>query len=230
LIICYSLCLGFETPGEWEDHHRIFGVDGPNIQFMVSLTSVFCFTLYPKLGQWLIFMFLVFFQGAQNESLPYVYYNYGYAQSPYNPYNPYIPGAMIGADGSLGGGQHYYTLPNYQSPVSAPGYIPSVQPDNFSDSSADSFFGASASVSKPDGRGLRHKFNSASGNFPRNSSNFLSNQTSSLARVSERPRAYDGSRFLNLALPAVHRVVVLLLFRLHFSCSPDHYCRLLNEY
>ncbi|KAH1041263.1 hypothetical protein AAZX31_09G030900 [Glycine max] len=170
-------CTGFETPGEWEDHHRIFGVDGPNIQFM----------------------------GAQNESLPYVYYNYGYAQSPYNPYNPYIPGAMIGADGSLGGGQHYYTLPNYQSPVSAPGYIPSVQPDNFSDSSADSFFGASASVSKPDGRGLRHKFNSASGNFPRNSSNFLSNQTSSLARVSERPRAYDGSRFLNLALPAVHR-------------------------
>ncbi|XP_027931751.1 YTH domain-containing protein ECT4-like isoform X2 [Vigna unguiculata] len=182
-------CTGFETPGEWEDHHRIFGVDGPNVQYT----------------------------GAQNESLPYVYYSYGYAQSPYNPYNPYIPGAMIGADGSFGGGQHYYTLPNYQNPVSAPGYIPLVPPDNFYDSSADSFFGANASVSKPDGRGLKHKFNSASGNFSRNSSKFLSNQTSSLARVSEGPRGNDGrkqdlthasvsgSSFLNLASPAVHQ-------------------------
>ncbi|KHN14275.1 YTH domain family protein 2 [Glycine soja] len=188
-------CSGFGTPGEQEDQHRIFGVDGPNIQFT----------------------------GAQNESFPYVYYSYGYAQSPYNPYNPYIPGAMIGADGSFGGGQHYYTLPNYQSPVSAPGYIPLVQPDNFSDSSADSFFGASASVSKPDGRGLKPKFNSASGNFSRNSSIFLSNQTSSLARASERPRANDGrkqglthasvsgSSFLNLASPAVHQSAVAKL-------------------
>ncbi|KAK7329617.1 hypothetical protein VNO77_23787 [Canavalia gladiata] len=182
-------CTGFETPGEWEDHHRIFGVDGPNIQYT----------------------------GAQNESLPYVYYSYGYAQSPYNPYNPYIPGAMIGVDGSFGGGQHYYTLPNYPNPVSAPGYIPLVQHDNFSDSSVDSFFGASASVSKPDGRGLKHKFNSASGNFSRNSSKFLSNQTSSLARVSEGPRANDGKKqdlahasvsgsgFLNLASSPVHQ-------------------------
>ncbi|XP_027931754.1 YTH domain-containing protein ECT4-like isoform X5 [Vigna unguiculata] len=188
-------CTGFETPGEWEDHHRIFGVDGPNVQYT----------------------------GAQNESLPYVYYSYGYAQSPYNPYNPYIPGAMIGADGSFGGGQHYYTLPNYQNPVSAPGYIPLVPPDNFYDSSADSFFGANASVSKPDGRGLKHKFNSASGNFSRNSSKFLSNQTSSLARVSEGPRGNDGrkqdlthasvsgSSFLNLASPAVHQSAVAKL-------------------
>ncbi|XP_027931753.1 YTH domain-containing protein ECT4-like isoform X4 [Vigna unguiculata] len=190
-------CTGFETPGEWEDHHRIFGVDGPNVQYT----------------------------GAQNESLPYVYYSYGYAQSPYNPYNPYIPGAMIGADGSFGGGQHYYTLPNYQNPVSAPGYIPLVPPDNFYDSSADSFFGANASVSKPDGRGLKHKFNSASGNFSRNSSKFLSNQTSSLARVSEGPRGNDGrkqdlthasvsgSSFLNLASPAVHQVSAVAKLR-----------------
>ncbi|RDX85870.1 YTH domain-containing family protein 2, partial [Mucuna pruriens] len=188
-------CTGFETPREWEDQHRIFVVDGPNIQYT----------------------------GAQNESLPYVYYSYGYAQSPYNPYNPYIPGAMIGADGSFGGGQHYYTLPNYQNPVSAPGYIPIVLPDNFSDSSADSFFGASASVSKTDGRGLKHKFNSASGNFSRNSSKFLSNQNSSLARVSEGPRANDwrkpdltcasvsGCSFLNLASPAVHQSAVAKL-------------------
>ncbi|XP_027353453.1 YTH domain-containing protein ECT4-like isoform X2 [Abrus precatorius] len=182
-------CTGFESPGEWEDHHRIFGVDGPNIQYT----------------------------GAQNESFPYVYYSYGYAQSPYNPYNPYIPGAMVGVDGSFGGGQHYYTVPNYQNPVSAPGYIPLVLPDNFSDSSADPFFGASASVSKPDGRGLKHKLNSASGNFSRNSSKFLSNQTSSMARVSEGPRSNDGRKqdlarasvsgnnFLNLTSSAVHR-------------------------
>ncbi|XP_022632434.1 lysine--tRNA ligase-like isoform X2 [Vigna radiata var. radiata] len=94
-------CTGFETPGEWEDHHRIYGVDGPNVQYA----------------------------GAQNESLPYVYYSYGYAQFPHNPYNPYIPGAMIGIDGSFGGGQHYYTLPNYQNPVSASGYIPIIPPD-----------------------------------------------------------------------------------------------------
>ncbi|ESW19399.1 hypothetical protein PHAVU_006G121600 [Phaseolus vulgaris] len=199
-------CTGFETPGEWEDHHRIFGVDGPNVQYT----------------------------GAQNESLPYVYYSYGYAQSPYNPYNPYIPGAMIGGDGSFGGGQHYYTLPNYQNPVSTPGYIPLVPLDNFYDSSADSFFGASASGSKPDGRGLKHKFNSASGNISRNSSKFLSNQTSSLARVSEGPRGNDGRKqdltpasvsggsFLNLASPAVHQSAVAKLRpKLHMGKIPS---------
>lgn len=141
---------------------------------------------------------------------------------------------MIGADGSFGGGQHYYTLPNYQNPVSAPGYIPLVQPDNFSDSSADPFYGAGASVSKTDGRGLKHKFNSSSGNFSRNNSKFLSNQTSSLARVSEGPRANDGrkqdltnasasgSSFLNLASPVVQQVVVLpfcqIIFELSCAC------------
>lgn len=167
-----------------------------------------------------MFLSLFFFtQGAQNENLPYVYYSYGYAQSPYNPYNPYIPGAVIGVDGSFGGGQQYYALPNYQNPVSSPAYMPLVvQPDNFPESSVDSLFGASASVSRPDGRGLKHKFNSASGNFSRNSSKLLSNQTSSLARVSDGPRANDGrkqdlshasvsgSSFLNLTSSAVHQV------------------------
>lgn len=180
---------GFESPGEWEDQHRIFGIDGPDVQYM----------------------------GGQNESLPYVYYSYGYAQSPYNPYNPYIPGAMVGVDGSFGGGQQYYTLPNYQNQVSSPAYIPFVQPDHIPDTSTDSFFGGSASVSRPDGRGLKPKSNSASGNFSRNSSKLLSNQTSSLARVSEGPRANDGrkqdltyastsgSSFLNLASSAVNQ-------------------------
>ncbi|MCI36829.1 YTH domain family protein, partial [Trifolium medium] len=111
----------------------------------------------------------------------------------------------------------YYTLPNYQNTAS-PAYVPLVQQDNFPDSSANSLFGTSTSVSRPDGRGLKHKFNSASGNFSRNSSKHLPDQTSSLARVSEGPRANDGrkldlthasasgSRFLNLASSTVHQV------------------------
>ena len=31
---------GFESPGEWEDHHRIFGVDGPDIQYTVGEISL----------------------------------------------------------------------------------------------------------------------------------------------------------------------------------------------
>ncbi|OIV95956.1 hypothetical protein TanjilG_27060 [Lupinus angustifolius] len=155
---------GFESPGEWEDHHRVFGVDGPDIQYMSS----------------------------QNENTPYVYYSYEYAQSPYNPYNPYIPGAVIGVDGSLGG-QQYYALPNYQNHASSSSYIPIiVPPDNFPDCSVDSFYGNSASVSRPDGSGLKHKFNSVSHNFSQNSSKPLSNQTSSLARVPGGPRRNDG--------------------------------------
>lgn len=34
----YGCCIysGFESPGEWDDHHRIFGLDGPDIQYSVS--------------------------------------------------------------------------------------------------------------------------------------------------------------------------------------------------
>ncbi|ESW26429.1 hypothetical protein PHAVU_003G119300 [Phaseolus vulgaris] len=184
-------CTGFESPREWEGHHRIFGVDGPDIQYT----------------------------GAQHESFPYVYYtpSYGYAQSPYNPYNPYIPGAMIGVDGSFGGAHQYYSFPNYQNPISSPSYIPFVQPDNFPNSSVDSLFDASASGSRPDGKGLKHKFSSASGAFARSSSKSLSNPTSSLARISEGPRdnagikkdvtsgSASGRGFLNLPLPAVRQ-------------------------
>ncbi|XP_014509634.1 YTH domain-containing family protein 2 isoform X1 [Vigna radiata var. radiata] len=185
-------CTGFESPREWEDHHRIFGVDGPDIQYA----------------------------GSQHESFPYVYYtpSYGYAQSPYNPYNPYIPGAMIGVDGSLGGANQYYSLPNYQNPISSPAYIPFVvQPDNFPNSSVDSLFDTSASVGRPDGKGLKHKFSLASGAFNKNSSKSLSNPTSSLARIPEGPRdnagikkdvtsgSGSGRGFLNLPLPAVRQ-------------------------
>ncbi|XP_027369139.1 YTH domain-containing protein ECT4-like isoform X2 [Abrus precatorius] len=185
-------CTGFESPGEWEDHHRIFGIDGPDIQYT----------------------------GAQNESFPYVYYtpSYGFAQSPYNPYNPYIPGAMVGVDGPFGGAQQYYSLPNYQNPVSSPAYIPLVvQPNNIPDSSVDSLFDTSASVSRPDGRGLKHKFNSTSGAFTRNSSKPLSNPTSSLGRVAEVPKDNTGGKkdlmngdvsgcgFLSLASSPIHQ-------------------------
>jgi hypothetical protein len=155
---------------------------------------------------------------VQDESFPYVYYtpSYGFAQSPYNPYNPYIPGAMIGVDGSFGGAQQYYSLPDYQTTVSSPSYVPLVQPDNFLDSYVDS----SAYGSRPDGRGSKHKFNSASGGaFTRNSSKPLSNQTSSLARVPEGTRANalakndltNGSvpngGFLNLASSPYYQVI-----------------------
>ncbi|CAI8610833.1 unnamed protein product [Vicia faba] len=156
-------CTGFESPGEWEDYPRIFGVEGPDIQYT----------------------------GAQDESFPYVYFtpSYGFAQSPYNPYNPYIPGAMMGVDGSFGGAQQYYSLPSYQNPVSAPAYVPHVQSEHFHDSSVDPLFDNSASVNRPDGRGTIHKFSSASAAFTMNSSKPLSNQTSSLVWEPERPRA-----------------------------------------
>uniref|UniRef100_A0A7N0T6Y9 YTH domain-containing family protein n=2 Tax=Kalanchoe fedtschenkoi TaxID=63787 RepID=A0A7N0T6Y9_KALFE len=84
-------CTGFESPGDWGDQHRVFTVDGPDVQY----------------------------QGAEIENLPYVYYtpSYGYAQSPYNPYNPYIPGAVVGLDGSFAGPQQYITNPQYQDCV-----------------------------------------------------------------------------------------------------------------
>ncbi|GAU33495.1 hypothetical protein TSUD_72570 [Trifolium subterraneum] len=58
--------------------------------------------------------------------------------------------AMIGVDGSFGGAQQYYSLPDYQASISSPFYIPLVQPNNFLDSYVDS----SAYGSRPDGRGM----------------------------------------------------------------------------
>lgn len=155
-------CTGFESPGEWEDQRRNFGVDGPDIQYT----------------------------GAQNESLPYVYYtpSYGYTQTPYNPYNPYIPGAMIGVDG-----QQYYTIPPYQNSVSSPAYAPFVvQPDVIPNSSPDSLYDTGASINRPDGRGLKYNLNSASGAFPNTPKTSL-NQMSPLTRLLERPRGNVGT-------------------------------------
>lgn len=131
----------------------------------------------------------------QNESSPYVYYtpSYGYTQSPYNPYNPYIPGAMIGVESQYVGAQQYCTIPPYQNPVSPPAYVPFfVQQDIVPGTSAESLYDTSASMNRPEGRGLKHNFSSATGALPRNSLKSVSNQTSSLARVSEGPRANIG--------------------------------------
>ncbi|KAI8003791.1 YTH domain-containing protein ECT2 [Camellia lanceoleosa] len=110
------ICIGFESPSDWDDHYRIFGLDGQEVQYT----------------------------GAQTESLPYVYYtpSYGYAQSPYNPYNPYIPGAMLGVDGSFVGTQQYYAIPSYENPLSSPSGFPMViqsGPEMISSSTTEPF-------------------------------------------------------------------------------------------
>lgn len=161
-------CTGFESPGEWEDHHRIFGADGPEFQYA----------------------------GAQTESLPYVYYtpSYGYAQSPYNPYNPYIPGAMIGVDGPYVGAQQYYAIPSYQDPISSPGYVPVVvQPDFVPNNSTDPLLDTGvAFANRSDGRSLKHGLASSSAAFPKNQTKPTSNQTNSLSKISEGPRGNVG--------------------------------------
>lgn len=55
----FVLCIdwtvsGFETPVEWEDHQKIFGADGPEIQYAVSeiylsLSSTFVFAYASEL-------------------------------------------------------------------------------------------------------------------------------------------------------------------------------------
>lgn len=117
-------CTGFESPGEWDDQYRIFGLDGLDVQF----------------------------PGAQTESLPYVYYtpNYGYADSPYNPYNPYLPGALVGADAPFVGSRQYYTVSPYQNSVSSPAYFPFVtnsRLDSVPNSSPGPFIDNGASTS-----------------------------------------------------------------------------------
>ena len=42
--LCMLMCSGFDAPVDWEDHPRIFGVDGPDIQYAVS--EIFSFTSY----------------------------------------------------------------------------------------------------------------------------------------------------------------------------------------
>ncbi|KAF4364863.1 hypothetical protein G4B88_025582 [Cannabis sativa] len=158
-------CTGFESPGEWEDQRRIFGVDGPEIQYT----------------------------GAQNESFPYVYYTptYGYAQTPYNPYNPYIPGAVMGVDGSFAGAQQYYSVsPYHQNPTST-AYFPVVlQSDMIPSNTPESTVDTGAS-NRSDVRGSKHNFNSTSGAFS-NSTKSTSNMKNSLTIISEGQKSSVG--------------------------------------
>ncbi|GAV71644.1 YTH domain-containing protein [Cephalotus follicularis] len=171
-------CTGFESPGEWEDHHRVFGVDGPDIQYT----------------------------GTQSENFPYVYYppTYGYAQSPYNPYNPYIPGAMIGVDSPFVGPQQYYSFPPYQNPASSPAFVPFiVQPDIIPNGSQDPLSDTGTLMpNRLDSKILKQSLASASAAFPRIPQKPVLNQTNPL-RLSEGPKANVG----HSKQPVIHESV-----------------------
>ncbi|EHA8588499.1 YTH domain-containing protein ECT4 [Cocos nucifera] len=96
-------CTGIESPGEWNDHQSILGLDGQDLHH------------------------------SGPENLPYVYYapSYGYAESDYNPYNPFIPGAVIGVDSTFIGTQQYFSSPTYQRPVSSTPYVPGIFHSSF---------------------------------------------------------------------------------------------------
>ncbi|PWA63871.1 YTH domain-containing protein [Artemisia annua] len=126
-----------------DDHHRVFGVDGQNVQFVDTQTG----------------------------SLPYVYYTpgYGYAQSLYNPYNPSIPGAVMAADGSYVATQQYY-MPSYENGTSSPMV---VQPgfETYTSGTTDQYYDMSAAstASWVDPSGVNSNSFSAAGAYPMNS-------------------------------------------------------------
>ncbi|KAI3993375.1 hypothetical protein MKX01_010118 [Papaver californicum] len=137
-------CTGFDSPSEWNDHPRFFGIDGQDLHYA----------------------------GLQTENSPFVYYTptsptYEFAQSPYNPYNPYIPGAYMGVEGSYGGSQTYYPGSAYQYPTSSPAYYPLVLqpgPDGVPNSSLDPhpLIGGTSIINRPYGVGLKENTSFAS--------------------------------------------------------------------
>nr|KJB12696.1 hypothetical protein B456_002G031800 [Gossypium raimondii] len=147
---------------------------------------------------------------AQTETLPYVYCtpSYGYAQSPYNPYNPYISSAVMG-DSPFVGAQQYYSFPPYSNPVTPTAYVPVViQPDGIPNNSTEFLLDTRASIaSRPDGRGVKHNFASASAAFSRNSSKSAPNQTDSFTRVSDGQSKHSANRgnFPDSSSPAAAR-------------------------
>lgn len=135
-------------------------------------------------------------QGAQGESLPYVYYtpSYGYAQSPFNPYNPYIPGAVM-SDNSYIGSQQYYAVSPYQS--SSPAFVPVViQPDVMSHGHGSSEPLIDTGITTAEGRsgtGFKPKLPSASAAYPKHPPKSAKSQTFFLPRVSSKQTVVDGS-------------------------------------
>lgn len=164
-------CTGFESPGDWDDHHRVFGLDGHDVQYV----------------------------GAQTENFPFVYYtpSYGYAQSPYNPYNPYIPGAIVGVDSPFVGAQQYYTFPSYENASPSSAYLPMVvqsRSEIIANNTADPFIDTTASTAnRSDGPGPKHYLSSASSAFPSTVKGSTSSRTSSSSRVTEGNQGGAGS-------------------------------------
>ncbi|XP_071701967.1 uncharacterized protein [Rutidosis leptorrhynchoides] len=169
------ICTGLESPGDWDDHHRVFGVDGQNIQYI----------------------------GSQTESMPYVYYTptYAYAQSPYNPYNPYIPGAMIGADGSYVGTQQYYV--SYENGASSPAYYPMVVqpgPETYASGTMDQYMDMAVSTAnRVDSPAFNGNSSSAGGMFTLNPGWGASNHTNAFGKGSEGVKSNGGPNKLTLA-------------------------------
>ncbi|KAL8484756.1 hypothetical protein ACS0TY_027165 [Phlomoides rotata] len=164
------VCSGFESTGDWEDQHRIFGLDSQDIHYTV----------------------------AANESSPFVYYSpsYGYGQSPYNPYNPYIPGAVIGADGSIISPQQYYAAPPYENSITSAAYAPAVlqsRPDAVANGIVDPYNDSAVSVNKVDGLVPKHNLHQNTPNSSLTTVGDASNRRNSFTRVSEGGRANIGS-------------------------------------
>ncbi|GFZ21650.1 evolutionarily conserved C-terminal region 7 [Actinidia rufa] len=170
------ICTGLESPGDWDDHHSIFSLDGQEVQYA----------------------------GAQTEGLPYVYYtpSYGYAHSPYNPYNPFIPGALMGVDGPFVGTQQYYSIPPYENP--APAYLPMVVqsgPEIMSSNTTEAFLDTGAfTTNRSGGPVLKNNLSAASATYSRTPQKPAPNQTRSFVRVSEGSKANAGPS----KLPAAH--------------------------
>lgn len=137
-------------------------------------------------------------QVATNESSPFVYYSpsYGYGQSPYNPYNPYIPGAVIGADGSIISPQQYYAAPPYDNSISSTAYGPTVlqpRPDAVANGIIDPYIDSAVSVNKVDGLVPKHNLHMNTPNSSLATVGDASNRRNSVTRVSEGGRANAGS-------------------------------------
>ncbi|KMT15464.1 hypothetical protein BVRB_3g059680 [Beta vulgaris subsp. vulgaris] len=164
-------CTGFESPGEWDDHHAVFGVDGADIQYA----------------------------GAQTENLPYVYYTptYGLGDSPFNPYNPYIPGAMLGVDGPYVGPQPYYTVSPYPNAASSSGYYPVLVqsgPDIVATSTTDTLSDvAPSAMNRTNGSAAKRTHSSSPATFSMNSSKAASSQTHAVAGTSQGSKIGTGT-------------------------------------
>lgn len=158
-------CTGFDSAGNWDDHQRVFGLDGQDM-----------------------------YAGSQSESFPYVYYtpSYGYAQS---AYSPYTPGAVVGVDSSYMGTQQYYTIPyeNPEFPQSYFPVVMQNESDIVANSKTQFLDSSFSSANIAQSQGLSHKFSSASPIFIPASLGPSSSQTNSFARGLDNIKSLPGS-------------------------------------